>query len=91
MVLSESLPGDHLQRGIEHIARSTDGLREPLGVRQDIDEDCAENDVDHDLGNSVHLLLPNLEDDDREDNGHQHRHPIDRTEVELHLFLLSPH
>jgi len=56
-------------------------------VRQNIDEDCAQDQIDDNLRNRAHVLPPNFDDDDRKDNGDQNGHPIDRTHIELHLFL----
>jgi hypothetical protein len=57
-------------------------------VRQNIDEDCAQDQIDDNLRNRAHVSPPNFDDDDRQHNGDQHGHPIDRAEIKLHLFLL---
>jgi hypothetical protein len=57
-------------------------------VRQDVEQDCSKDEINNNFRNRTHVSPPNFDDDDCQNNSDQDSHPIDRTEVELHLFLL---
>jgi hypothetical protein len=82
------LSRNHTQRGIEDVARSTHGLGESFGVRQDVEQDCSKDEINDNFSDCAHESPPDFDDDNRQHNGDQNSHPVDGTEIELHLFLL---
>jgi hypothetical protein len=57
-------------------------------VRQDVEQDCSKDEINDNFSDCAHESPPDFDNDNRQHNGDQHGHPVDRTEIKLHRFLL---